>query len=107
MAKAGRCDDVVFGGKDDPFFCDIKVTLGESPLPSEHGGVTIRCFSEEELIEKIAAVEEKLTAEDLAIIQVAAAYKADQRYGNTFRAKCVGKSTLLDLTGAASAISIG
>ena len=109
MAKAGRVDDVVFGQSDadGPIFAEIKFTGGESPLPVGWQGLSMQLRTEEAFIAALEAVYDKLTPDDLVLLQVAVGFKADPRYGSAFRTRCVGKSTIVDLTGLAAPISIG
>lgn len=103
MPKAGRLDGVtvVPGGS-----VTIKITAGEAPLPATWQGESVTYASEEAFVLAMQELEARFTGQDLAMIQAAAAYKADPTLKATFAAKCVDKECRLDLTGDAKVITV-
>lgn len=102
MANAVRVDDVVIQKEGQ---IEVKFTSSETPLSIEASGEGLVFNSRQQLAEEIEAAEKRIIA-DLLFIQLAKGLKLDPNISQNFVSAVRGKSTMIDLTGTATLISI-
>ena len=106
MAKAARVDDVV---KNENGSISVKITTNNSgvSLPEAWGGVTLNFGTGEEFWAALADVEARVSAEDLALLQIAKGAKAYPKLDASFTTAVKAKTATLDLTGLTDAVKLG